>query len=404
MTLTDARLAADLAVRAGELLLGLQSASGLIGKELGARGDANSNALLLEQLAAHRPDDAVLSEESVDTAARLTADRVWIIDPLDGTREYGIPGRPDWAVHVALWQRGRGITDAAVSQPALAAVYASDDARAPEVSEPVVLVSDSRPPTFSDAVAAAIGARVVAMGSAGAKAMAVLRGDASAYVHAGGQWEWDSAAPVGVVLAAGLHASRIDGSPLVYNEAHPYLPDLIICRPELADAIVAAIAPPDFSGMSFTHTESLVVDASCDSLYDLVTDIARTGEWSPICRKCWWRDGDGPRVGAWFIGHNEADGRVWETESQVAVAESGREFAWLVGGKFVRWSFQFEAGPHGTRVTESWEFLPEGRAMFHAKYGAQADVQIEMRRSQAHAGIPATLAAIKAIAEREKRL
>jgi 3'(2'), 5'-bisphosphate nucleotidase len=241
VTISDARLAADLAVRAGDLLLGLQATSGLTGRDLGKRGDADSNAMLLEQLAAHRPDDAVLSEESADSPARLSADRVWIIDPLDGTREYGMTGRPDWAVHVALWQRSRGITDAAVSQPALAAVYASDDAAAPEIGEPVVLVSDSRPPAFSAAVAEAIGARLAPMGSAGAKAMAVLRGEASAYVHAGGQWEWDSAAPVGVVLAAGLHASRIDGSPLVYNEAHPYLPDLVICRPELAGQIIAAI-------------------------------------------------------------------------------------------------------------------------------------------------------------------
>ncbi|MGH8960440.1 MAG: inositol monophosphatase family protein, partial [Jatrophihabitantaceae bacterium] len=129
MTVSDARLAADLAVRAGDLLLGLQATSGLTGKELGKRGDADSNTMLLDQLAAHRPGDAVLSEESADSPARLSADRVWIIDPLDGTREYGLPGRPDWAVHVALWQRGLGITDAAVAQPALSAVYATDTIR-----------------------------------------------------------------------------------------------------------------------------------------------------------------------------------------------------------------------------------------------------------------------------------
>jgi 3'(2'), 5'-bisphosphate nucleotidase len=249
VSLSDARLAAALATSAGDLLLGLQATSGLTGKDLGRQGDADANGLLLDRLAVHRPDDAVLSEESADSPARLSADRVWIIDPLDGTREYGMSGRPDWAVHVALWQRDRGITDAAVAQPALGAVYATDtirDSPARQVDgdlpeRPVVLVSDSRPPEFADAVAAAIGGQVATMGSAGAKAMAVLRGEAAAYVHAGGQWEWDSAAPVGVVLAAGLHASRIDGSPLVYNEAHPYLPDLIICRPELADAIIGAI-------------------------------------------------------------------------------------------------------------------------------------------------------------------
>jgi len=239
---TDARFAADLALQAGRLLLDLQASSGLTGKALGARGDAESNVLLLDRLAAERPGDAVLSEESADSPLRLEADRVWIIDPLDGTREYGMPGRPDWAVHVALWQRGHGITAAAVSQPALDAVYASDAVAAPAQAPRLILVSDSRPPAFAAAVADAVGAELAPMGSAGAKAMAVLRGDALAYVHSGGQWEWDSAAPVGVVLAAGLHATRIDGSALEYNLPHPYLPDLLICLPDDADAILAAIA------------------------------------------------------------------------------------------------------------------------------------------------------------------
>ena len=245
---TDARLAARLAEQAGRLLLDLQDSSGLTGKDLGKRGDHDSNVLLLRELGAARPDDAVLSEESVDSPARLSADRVWIIDPLDGTREYGMPPRPDWAVHVALWQRGSGapsgITDAAVAQPALDAVYASDDAAASPTGRSALrfLVSDSRPPSFAAPVAAALGAELTPMGSAGAKAMAVLRGDADAYLHAGGQWEWDSAAPVGVALAAGLHASRVDGSPLAYNEAHPYLPDLLICRADLAGDILREIA------------------------------------------------------------------------------------------------------------------------------------------------------------------
>jgi 3'(2'), 5'-bisphosphate nucleotidase len=242
--LSDARLAADLAGQAGSLLLALRHASGLTGRELGKRGDADSNTLLLRELAEARPDDAVLSEESADSPARLSAERVWIIDPLDGTREYGMPGRDDWAVHVALWEAGAGITAAAVAQPSIDAVYVSDTAQAEWRPRPHrrFLVSDSRPPAFAAPVAATLDAELAPMGSAGAKAMAVLRGQADAYLHAGGQWEWDSAAPVGVVLAAGLHASRIDGSPLTYNAAHPYLPDLVICRPELADDLLREIA------------------------------------------------------------------------------------------------------------------------------------------------------------------
>jgi 3'(2'), 5'-bisphosphate nucleotidase len=240
----DVELAADLAQQAGELLLSIRASSGLSGKELGKRGDHDSNELLLARLADQRPADAVLSEESADSADRLSADRVWIIDPLDGTREYGMPPRDDWAVHVALWTRGHGITAAAVAQPSLDAVYTSRSDWPPtsQNEPPVFLVSDSRPPEFAAPVADALGARLQPMGSAGAKAMTVLRGDADAYLHAGGQWEWDSAAPVGVVLGAGLHASRVDGSPLVYNSAHPYLPDLLICVPDLAEPLLAEIA------------------------------------------------------------------------------------------------------------------------------------------------------------------
>jgi 3'(2'), 5'-bisphosphate nucleotidase len=244
MTQADARLAARLAAGAGDLLIDLRATAGLTGKELGARGDAESNAYLIRELAAARPGDAVLSEESADTPARLSSRRVWIVDPLDGTREFAMPDRSDWAVHVALWEAARGITAAAVAQPALNAVYASDTARAVrhDRARPVIVVSDSRPPAFAPAVAAALGAELRPMGSAGAKAMAVLRGDADAYLHAGGQWEWDSAAPVGVAVAAGLSASRLDGSPLEYNQPHPYLPDLLICLPELAQRLLAVVA------------------------------------------------------------------------------------------------------------------------------------------------------------------
>jgi 3'(2'), 5'-bisphosphate nucleotidase len=238
---SDARLAADLARAAGELLLTIR-AEGADGK----RGDVESNEWLLARLAEARPDDAVLSEESTDNPARLAATRVWIIDPLDGTREFAMPGRDDWAVHVALWQAGVGIAAAAVAMPATGEVFATDPPpRLPDTTTERLrlLVSDSRPPAWAPAVAAAVGGEVAAMGSAGAKAMAVVRGDAEGYLHSGGQWEWDSAAPVGVARAAGLHASRIDGSPLLYNQPHPYLPDLLICRPYLAAPLLAALRP-----------------------------------------------------------------------------------------------------------------------------------------------------------------
>lgn len=246
---SDARFAVEIAVEAGELLLEIRDRElgTTDGRELGRRGDRAANTLLLDRLAARRAGDAVLSEESADDRSRLDCARVWIIDPLDGSRQYGLPNRSDWAVHVALWEVGRGITAAAVAQPALGAVYASDDQGAAHVAtprrqRPQIVVSDTRPPFFIDALAAELGADVVPMGSAGAKAMAVLRGEADAYVHAGGQWEWDSAAPVGVAQAVGLHCSRIDGTSLRYNQAHPYLPDLLICRPELAEPLLAGIA------------------------------------------------------------------------------------------------------------------------------------------------------------------
>lgn len=253
--LPDAALAARLAEIAGELLLELRStgfAAGQSGKELSDRGDRQSDDLLLLELATARPEDAVLSEETADSPARLTADRVWIIDPLDGSREYGMEGRTDWAVHVALWERGHGITAAAVAQPGLAAVYGTDTIssleRAVAGDALRFLVSDSRPPAWAAPVAAALGAELVPMGSAGAKAIAVVRGEYDAYLHDGGQWEWDSAAPVGVALAAGIHATRVDGSPLIYNSEHPYLPDLLICRPELADALLDAIKTAKAAG------------------------------------------------------------------------------------------------------------------------------------------------------------
>ncbi|MGC4963142.1 3'(2'),5'-bisphosphate nucleotidase CysQ [Gordonia sp. DT101] len=244
---TDRVLAGDLATAAGELLLEIRATSGLAGKELGKAGDLRSDEFILARLAAERRDDAVLSEESADDKQRLTAARVWIVDPVDGTREYGTEGRADWAVHVALWSATDGLIAGAVALPALGVTYLDDTepvaptdglAAVPAGDRPRVVVSASRPPVFSQAVADAIGGEVLAMGSAGAKAMAVVRGEAVAYVHAGGQYEWDSAAPVAVAQAKGLWCGRIDGSELVYNRDDTYLPDLVICRPELTDAII----------------------------------------------------------------------------------------------------------------------------------------------------------------------
>ena len=246
---TDAALAAELAQDAGKLLLAVRNEVGFDDPwSLGDVGDRQANSLLLQRLRAERPGDAVLSEEADDDLSRLHADRVWIIDPLDGTYEFSIPGCGDWAVHVALWQRkaspAGAITDAAVALPAAGELYRSDTvaADASTHSGPIRITASSyRPPVVLYRLADRLNIQFVGIGSAGAKAMSVVRGDTDAYIHAGGQWEWDSAAPAGVVLAAGMHASRLDGSELVYNRRSPYLPDLLMCRPELADLLLGAI-------------------------------------------------------------------------------------------------------------------------------------------------------------------
>lgn len=237
--MTDAELAAAIAREAGALLLGVQRR--MSGKEAGAEGDRAANALILERLAAARPHDAVLSEERKCDGSRVETSRVWIVDPLDGTREFS-EGRDDWAVHIALAVDGIA-TIGAVALPALNLVLASDPAPAllAAANPPRMLVSRSRPAAEALAVAEHLGAALVPMGSAGAKAMAVVHGEAEIYLHSGGQYEWDNCAPVAVAQAAGLHCSRIDGSPLVYNNADPYLPDLLICRPELAATILSFV-------------------------------------------------------------------------------------------------------------------------------------------------------------------
>lgn len=238
----DHELAATLADAAGRLLLDLRRGPPT-GRDLGNEGDRLANAYLLGALHGARPDDAVLSEESVDDRNRLGARRVWIVDPLDGTREYTEEWRTDWAVHVALWQDGE-LTAGAVALPARGIVLRDDRApSAPDAPDrsPRLVVSRTRPPAVATVVAEQLGAHLVPMGSAGAKVAAVVLGDATAYVHAGGQYEWDSAAPVAVAQAAGLFVSRLDGSVPRYNQPDPFLPDLVVCRPELAGRILSAV-------------------------------------------------------------------------------------------------------------------------------------------------------------------
>lgn len=240
----DPALAAHLAQGAGEALLACRrGAGGLTYRELRDRGDAVAQAFLATELARFAPGDAVLSEEAADDAARLTASRVWIIDPLDGTREFA-EGRDDFAVHVALWESGY-VSAGAVALPARGQVFdtAGPSVLSGRVPGPLrIAVSRSRPPRLVDAVAGDLGAVLVPMGSAGVKSMAVVTGEVDAYLHAGGQYEWDSAAPVAVASARGLHTSRIDGSALVYNQPSPSLPDLLVCRPECAETLLRAVA------------------------------------------------------------------------------------------------------------------------------------------------------------------
>ncbi|WP_433613459.1 3'(2'),5'-bisphosphate nucleotidase CysQ [Dactylosporangium sp. CA-139114] len=266
---TDGGFARWLAQRAGDLLLKLREEMGYSDPAaLRKAGDRLSHELLVEQLTRWRPADAILSEEGADSAARLRAERVWIVDPLDGTREFGEEGRADWAVHVALYcqtapdsrmaldspagpgpvRGGSGrLVAGAVALPAQHCVLGTD---APPPFPPMpgvqgepirMAASRTRPPALLSTLAEKLPIELVPMGSAGAKIAAVIDGAVDAYVHAGGQYEWDSAAPVAVALATGLHASRIDGTTLEYNQPDPRLPDLVVCRKALAPSLLAAI-------------------------------------------------------------------------------------------------------------------------------------------------------------------
>lgn len=240
--MNDTELARQIAETAGRMLVELRSSGLFAGKELGQAGDELANAFIMRALRRNRPDDAILSEEERDSSARLSASRVWIVDPLDGTREYG-EARADWAVHVALAIDGTA-TLGAVALPGLPLTLSSDD----QLSRPHhsgrlrMLVSRTRPAAEAVAVAEALGAELVPMGSAGAKAMAVVRGEADIYLHSGGQYEWDSCAPVAVAQAAGLHVSRMDGSPLRYNQRDTLLPDLLVCPKEYAARVIELAA------------------------------------------------------------------------------------------------------------------------------------------------------------------
>lgn len=238
----DHALAAWAATVAGELLLEVRT-RGLEGKALKDAGDQAAHELLMRLLKDYRPDDAVLSEEGKDDKARLRARRVWIVDPLDGTCEFSEPPRDDWAVHVALWENG-DLVAGAVAQPGLGTTFNTGEPPVvpPRTSErPRIAVSRTRPPEFVKALAEEIGAELVPMGSAGAKVISVARDVTDAYVHAGGQYEWDSAAPVAVARSAGLHTSRADGARLEYNQDDVLLPDLLVCRPELAEQITGFV-------------------------------------------------------------------------------------------------------------------------------------------------------------------
>ena len=261
-TQPDAAIGIQAASLAGELLLRLRqgaaigdgASAALDADALRAAGDRDANRVIMKLLANERPEDSLLSEEAADDPRRLIADRVWIIDPLDGTREFGERDgagvwRDDFAVHVALWERGQGLTLGVVGLPARGVIYSSDAPPAVPPSPPGKLriaVSRTRPPAFIAALEAAGSATLVPMGSAGVKVMAVVSGEADAYIHAGGQYQWDSAAPVAVALAAGLVATRLDGSPLRYNVPELLLPDLVVCHPDRADEVRALLDAAGF--------------------------------------------------------------------------------------------------------------------------------------------------------------
>ena len=248
MSETDQQLASRVATEAGAMLVELRDelvAEGIHYWDLKDEGDVAGHRYIMSALTAARPDDVILSEEAADNRKRLSAERVWIIDPIDGTNEFAEHPRHDWAIHIALWESGE-LTAASVALPTLGITFdASPGAVVPPSTraKPLLVTSRSRNPYCAVMVANALGCDVARLGSAGAKAMAVVMGEADIYVHDGGMYQWDSAAPSAVAKAAGLHVSRIDGSPLKYNQESLWLPDFLVCRTELAEPALKALNP-----------------------------------------------------------------------------------------------------------------------------------------------------------------
>ena len=248
MSETDQQLASRVATEAGVMLVDLRDelvAEGVHYWDLKDEGDVAGHRYIMSALTAARPDDVILSEEAADNRKRLNATRVWIIDPIDGTNEFAEHPRHDWAIHIALWEAGE-LTAASVALPTLGITFDASPAAVvpPSTREkPLLVTSRSRNPYCAVMVANALGCDVARLGSAGAKAMAVVMGEADIYVHDGGMYQWDSAAPSAVAKAAGLHVSRIDGSPLKYNQESLWLPDFLVCRTELAEPALNALNP-----------------------------------------------------------------------------------------------------------------------------------------------------------------
>ncbi|MCX6534398.1 MAG: 3'(2'),5'-bisphosphate nucleotidase CysQ [Actinobacteria bacterium] len=243
---TDQQLASRIATQAGVMLVELRNELAIEGIhywDLKDEGDVAGHRYIMDALTQARPDDVILSEEAADNRRRLSAERVWIIDPIDGTNEFAEPPRYDWAIHIALWEKGK-LTVGSVALPTLGITFDADPAPIvpPSTRErPLLVTSRTRNPYCAVKVANALGCDVARLGSAGAKAMAVVMGEADIYVHDGGMYQWDSAAPSAVAAAAGLHVSRTDGSPLIYNEESLWLPDFLVCRPEFAEAALRAL-------------------------------------------------------------------------------------------------------------------------------------------------------------------